>query len=505
MKKPSRRPPDSALQMRPACTSAKFAEGKACLCASGIVRYWTAYAEELAEMTTAAGTVQCIHFAMLHLVRELRRSGELLLIAARQSFFIAASMPASEEEPDSAENGVSSRAKRVIVLHPLIGCLEHDVGGREHRDARGVKMRLSGAGRHVQIGPREPAGLEVLVRIAIERNGFPLAAQYRAERHVKGDFAGVTEHGLADVISGIGVIIGAQIFRVTEGDVDIFATQLHRGVGNAITKFGVEHDKARPAERVAEVIVRLARRRIRSVVGAHAPTQARKEWRREVQFSGIGQVVAELPKIAHRRPRESKRGQSVDTGQIGYREEWNGVGLRSQAEIVAEVLEAAADLQLIFDALRDRPVDAGGRRPPGRGDQAIIELRPVDAVELGRLVVLVDIADRNEVDARRAPIELIQNEEIDEYLLDVDRAVQLVVGVEGDAAVLEFDLGVEDDVRSDRVGRQQNETVGVEAVLPLAIGKGILEGAVFDLAIGADAETRHRRIGNPENRLAARR
>src|SRR5712692_6911985 len=70
MKKPTGRPPASALQTRPACTSAKLdAEGNACFCASGIVRYWTACAVELTDMTSAAGMVQCIHFVMLHLLR----------------------------------------------------------------------------------------------------------------------------------------------------------------------------------------------------------------------------------------------------------------------------------------------------------------------------------------------------------------------------------------------------------------------------------------------------
>src|SRR5712691_9524636 len=70
MKKPTRRPPASARQIQPACTSAKLdAEGNACFCASGIVRYCTACAAELTDMTTAAGMVKCIHFVMLHLLR----------------------------------------------------------------------------------------------------------------------------------------------------------------------------------------------------------------------------------------------------------------------------------------------------------------------------------------------------------------------------------------------------------------------------------------------------
>src|SRR6202022_12830 len=130
MKKPSRRPADSAFQMRPACTSAKVAEGKACFCASGSVRYCTAWAEE-ADITAAAGTVQSIHFVMLHL----------------------------EEEPDGAEERIRQRADGVVVLDMLIGRLEHDLGRREHGEARAVELGLPGASRHVQVGAGEPAGL----------------------------------------------------------------------------------------------------------------------------------------------------------------------------------------------------------------------------------------------------------------------------------------------------------------------------------------------------------
>src|SRR5215813_8471825 len=49
--------------------------------------------------------------------------------------FIAACMSASEEEPDAAEDRVPPRAKRIVVLHLLIGRLEHDFGRRENRNA----------------------------------------------------------------------------------------------------------------------------------------------------------------------------------------------------------------------------------------------------------------------------------------------------------------------------------------------------------------------------------
>ena len=82
-------------------------------------------------------------------------------------------------------------------------------------------------------------------------------------------------------------------------------------------------------------------------------------------------------------------------------------------------------------------------------------------------MMLVDVADRHQIDARRSPVELIDDLEVDPDLLDFRRSVQLVVGVETGAGMFEFDLGVEDDVVGDRVGRQQYEAGGIEAVLPL--------------------------------------
>src|SRR5262249_57700202 len=56
--KPTTLPPASAFQARPGCVSTKLvADGNASFCASGIDRYWTAWAEEVNETTAAAGAV----------------------------------------------------------------------------------------------------------------------------------------------------------------------------------------------------------------------------------------------------------------------------------------------------------------------------------------------------------------------------------------------------------------------------------------------------------------
>src|SRR6267142_1424563 len=87
---------------------------------------------------------------------------------------------------------------------------------------------------------------------------------------------------------------------------------------------------------------------------------------------------------------------------------------------------------------------------PGRGNQTVIKLRAVHAVKLRGLVMLVDVANRHEIDTGRTPVELVHNLEVYPDLLDLGRTVPFVVRVECDAAVLELDLRIEDDVGRDR-------------------------------------------------------
>ena len=70
--------------------------------------------------------------------------------------------------------------------------------------------------------------------------------------------------------------------------------------------------------------------------------------------------------------------------------------------------------------------------------------------------------------------------------------------------MLPFELGIEDDVVGDGVGRQQHHAADVGAALPLTAGGRILRRAEQHLAIGADRETGHRRIHDAEDRLVPR-
>jgi hypothetical protein len=69
--------------------------------------------------------------------------------------------------------------------------------------------------------------------------------------------------------------------------------------------------------------------------------------------------------------------------------------------------------------------------------------------------------------------------------------------------MLPFELGIEDDVVGDGVGRQQHHAADIGAPLPLTAGGRILRRAEQHLAISADRETRNGRIGQAEDCFVA--
>src|SRR5262252_2989129 len=90
----------------------------------------------------------------------------------------------SKEKPNPAEERIRVRAGRVTVDYLLVRRLQRDLGRREHGDAGGVELGLAGAGRRVEVGAGEAAGLRVLEGVAVERHRLPVARQDVAERQV---------------------------------------------------------------------------------------------------------------------------------------------------------------------------------------------------------------------------------------------------------------------------------------------------------------------------------
>jgi len=88
---------------------------------------------------------------------------------------------------------------------------------------------------------------------------------------------------------------------------------------------------------------------------------------------------------------------------------------------------------------------------PGGRNEAVVELRPIHAVELRRLVKKVDETERHDIDTGRTPVKVIVKPEVDVGLFELYRASQLVICIVGDAAVLELNLGIEDDIIGDLI------------------------------------------------------
>ena len=153
--------------------------------------------------------------------------------------------------------------------------------------------------------------------------------------------------------------------------------------------------------------------------------------------------------------------------------------------ILAEVFQTGVDLELVIKVVHDFAVDAGAAFERRGRNKTVVELRPIDAVKLRRLVEKVDETEWHNIDPGCTPVEVFVKPEVDIGLLEFHRTVQLVIGIVGDTAVLELNLSVEDDVIGDLIGRQEHDAPGIETVFPTF--RRLLP-AKFQFAVGSDAQ-----------------
>ena len=182
--------------------------------------------------------------------------------------------------------------------------------------------------------------------------------------------------------------------------------------------------------------------------------------------------------IANRRARKSERLGCSNAAFIRR-------AVIRHAILRTDIFQSGVDLKLIVQVVDDLAVDAGAAFKPGRRNQPLIKFRTIDAVKLCRFVKEIDEAERDDVNTGCPPVKVIVEFEIDVRLLDFDRAGKFVVVVFGDAAVLEFEFGVEDDGVGDLQSREEDDALGVEAVLPIA---GFFLPAELQLAVCANAQ-----------------
>src|SRR5262249_35032271 len=143
--------------------------------------------------------------------------------------------------------------------------------------------------------------------------------------------------------------------------------------------------------------------------------------------------------VAAHWPRKRKCVQAIDSGGVAGRERRHRVGVGTGAKVAAKILKARACLERVSEAVGQPAVEAGGRCFPCRRNEAVVKLRPLDAIKRGGFVMFVDVADRNQINAGRAPVELVHDLEVDPDLLDLGSAVQLIVAVETGSGMLELD------------------------------------------------------------------
>src|ERR1700730_986456 len=316
----------------------------------------------------------------------------------------------SEKESNASEDRVRLRSHRIIVSDPLVCRLEYDLWRWENRQTKVLKSALPGTCRKTEVRAGNSGDLtisdrlKVLIGAAIEWDQLPVAVHGRAKWYAQRNASRVPVHEPADIVRGVSVVVRTQIYRVAEHCAYILSAYLHPRLRDAVAKFRIELGEARVPERIAEIVMCSAGRCIGGVVSAHAPPKSRHRGRREVQLTGVREDVAELAEIADYRPRESERFQAGNARRIWYDQSGVGVGngesvgIGTQRKVIPEILEAAAQLELIFYPVHHRSIKAAGGHPPCRRDQAIVQFGTPDAVELRGLVMLVDVADRHEVD-----------------------------------------------------------------------------------------------------------
>src|SRR5579883_2110994 len=407
----------------------RVAAGKASFCAWATDRYSTACTGCAMLMTMAGGNAHRAHWLMR------KRS--------------------SEEPSDRSQHGVRIGAARLGVDHLLIVELQDQLGRRKDGDPHGMELLLARARARGGITAGDTAGLAVHISVAIERHRLPIAAERAAERDVIGDLARDAPHGAADIVGGVAVIVGAEIAGIAEEEADRFAAELEAALRQAVAQLGVDHRKAARAQGPAVIGMSAARLDIGGVIEARAAGKPGDEGRRIAELEVVGEGIVELREIAARRGREIEAVEPVDPRHIGAGR--RAARIRARLESVAEILEARVDLELVVQIVHDLAVDPGrGRRPGGRDEavvEPVLERGPIDTVEERWLVMLVGVAEGDQIDAGRADIEIGRDLEIDEGLLDFGGAVELVVIVEAGAGMLELDLRVEDDVVGELIGR----------------------------------------------------
>ena|SRR6516162_1341572 len=170
------------------------------------------------------------------------------------------------------------------------------------------------------------------------------------------DLGGQTDHHAANIVGRVAIIVGPQIGRVAEEYPGCLVAEFETGVRNPVAELGIQQAEGGAAKRLAADAVGMGTPRldIRREITAGAAGEARNERWRVAQPPGVTELVSQLSEPAARRLREVETINAVDAGHVRARR--NGVRRSSLFEGVAEILEAAADLELVIEVVEDLAV-----------------------------------------------------------------------------------------------------------------------------------------------------
>ncbi len=120
-------------------------------------------------------------------------------------------------------------------------------------------------------------------------------------------------------------------------------------------------------------------------------------------------------------------------------------------------VEAAGQIDLVREPLRDLAEGAEPGLAPGRGNHQRVDVGPVDTVEGRRLVIHVDDPDRHD-DEAGAQVEVPREETVEVGLLDLE----LPLVVRRRDGVLDLQLRIETDPLVEVVADEQNQAAQID-------------------------------------------
>src|ERR1700757_4390234 len=133
-----------------------------------------------------------------------------------------------------------------------------------------------------------------------------------------GDFAGCAPEAFANVVEGVGIIVGAQIGGIADEHIHELAAEFEPRIWEMITEVGLKDRQARPAKKnrpakqIKKVGIGAARRGAWRVINGRTDIDAGQKGGCIAQTEGVAEIIAELAEVPDGRTRKGKRLKAGD-------------------------------------------------------------------------------------------------------------------------------------------------------------------------------------------------